>query len=68
MRNRLFIALTSLLMCGANVALAQRQVSHSNFSCSMVECDHNSQCESIGCGNCGTTPAGQKRCKAAAEQ
>ena len=68
MRNRLFIALASLLMCGANVALAQRQVSHSNFSCSEFDYDNNGQCESIGCGNCGTTPAEQKRCKAAAEQ
>jgi hypothetical protein len=68
MRNRLLLGLAALIVCGANAALAQRQEAHLRFACSSFDCDGSSDCKSIGCGACGTTPLEQKRCEAAAEE
>jgi len=68
MRKRLLLGLVSLIVCGANAALAQRQETHLRFSCSVFDCDGSSDCKAIGCGACGDTPAGQKRCEAATEE
>jgi hypothetical protein len=67
MRNRLFIGLAALLVCGANVAVAQHQGRQARFACVDFDCDSTGDCNGIGCGDCGDTPNGKKRCKAASE-
>ena len=69
MKNRLLLGLASLIICGANGAVAQalvaRQASYALDACSDFDCDDNADCERLGCGNCGSPPSGGKRCKAA---
>ena len=62
MRNRLLLGLASLIVCGANAALAQRQEARSQFACADFSCEVKSTCTNIGCSDCLPTPASGHAC------
>jgi hypothetical protein len=57
------MAFASLIICGANAALAQRHEARLLDACSDFDCDDNADCHALSCGDCGTI-SGVKRCKA----
>lgn len=64
MKAKLWILVASLLVCGANVALAQRDTARSAkaLACSQESCraGDNEHCTALGCTGCTDFPVGYR--------
>lgn len=61
MKGRLLISLASLLICGANAAIAQHPLRSSLArTCMDFNCNDGGKasCQEIGCSNCSQAPSG----------
>jgi hypothetical protein len=60
MKTKLLIAIASLVVCGANVALAQHEktLAAKAFLCSEETCSDNPHCTALGCTGCTEFPVG----------
>ena len=62
MKAKLLILVASLLVFGANVALAQRATAWSAtaLSCSQESCSDDKHCTDLGCTGCTDFPVGYR--------
>ncbi len=64
MKAKLWIAIASLAVCGANVAMAQRnsQITAQMRTCSQESCNSgdDAHCTALGCTGCTNFPVGYR--------